>query len=215
MSCEQYDFDFAGKRLSSGITIWQDIRDDTTCVYIETDVAIRGLHLNLIGPQKSVPIQAGAPELDMVHGQTGDTLKVGLVDLDGPGVVEPGTQLLLRAAGRYEVALAQAASLNHRTLSLAVKSGNPSLPTRYELSHNYPNPFNPTTTIEFALPRAGHVELTVYNVLGQVVTSLMDEDLPAGYHSVTWEASRYASGVYFYRLKAGDYVRTRKMMLLK
>ncbi len=94
------------------------------------------------------------------------------------------------------------------------------VPDAYELRQNYPNPFNPSTQIEFDLPTAGEVRLDVFNSLGQIVCNLINEPLEAGTHMVTWNArsssgSAVASGVYFYRLVAGDYVATRKMMLLR
>ena len=89
------------------------------------------------------------------------------------------------------------------------------LPTEYSLSNAYPNPFNPTTTIEYSLPISGNVSLIVYNLLGQKVAKLLSEPQQPGYHSVTWDASSMASGIYFYRLQAGDFVQTRKMVLLK
>jgi hypothetical protein len=90
------------------------------------------------------------------------------------------------------------------------------LPLCYELNQNYPNPFNPTTTIEFSLPKKSKVEIDIFNLLGQKVNSLIeDKILEPGYHSVTWDASGVASGVYFYRLQAGDFVQTRRMTLLK
>ncbi len=89
------------------------------------------------------------------------------------------------------------------------------LPEEFSLSQNYPNPFNPTTTIEYSLPKAGDVSLKVYNLTGQEVALLINDKMPAGNHTVSWDASGSASGVYFYRLQAGDFVKTRKMVLLK
>ena len=89
------------------------------------------------------------------------------------------------------------------------------LPTQYSLSQNYPNPFNPTTTINFALPKAGDVSLVVYDILGRKVAELINGNLAAGYHTINFNASNYASGVYFYRLQAGNFVSVKKLMLLK
>lgn len=89
------------------------------------------------------------------------------------------------------------------------------IPFTYKLSHNYPNPFNPVTTIQYALPAAGDVLLTIYNLRGQEVARLVNEVQQVGYHKVTWDASSLASGIYFYRLQAGDFVKTKKMILLK
>jgi hypothetical protein len=89
------------------------------------------------------------------------------------------------------------------------------LPQGYSLAQNYPNPFNPTTAIQFTLPKAAQVRLTVYNVLGQEVATLVNGNLTAGIHSVNFDGSRLASGVYLYKIAAGDFVSTRKMVLLK
>ncbi len=85
----------------------------------------------------------------------------------------------------------------------------------YKLEQNYPNPFNPVTNIKFYLPKAEKVELTVYNMLGQKVKSLINENRSAGYHTVTFDASNLASGVYVYVLKAGNVKLSKKMTLLK
>jgi hypothetical protein len=87
--------------------------------------------------------------------------------------------------------------------------------TRYQLHQNYPNPFNPSTTIEFSLPRSGHVTLKVFNILGEVVATLVNEELNVWTYTTQWNAADAASGVYFYRLQAGDFVDTKKLLLLK
>jgi hypothetical protein len=89
------------------------------------------------------------------------------------------------------------------------------LPNEYSLSQNYPNPFNPTTTIEFSLRQDGRTTLEVFNILGQVVATLIDENLKAGAYQVRFNASVLPSGVYFYRLRSGEFVGIKKMMLLK
>ncbi len=89
------------------------------------------------------------------------------------------------------------------------------MPTAYGLDQNYPNPFNPTTTIEFALPKESHVKLEVYNVLGQRVATLVNEVRPVGYYAERFNASGLASGFYIYRISAGDFVKVRKLVLMK
>jgi hypothetical protein len=94
------------------------------------------------------------------------------------------------------------------------------LPDRFTLGQNFPNPFNPSTVIPFSLPRRAHVTLSVFNVLGQEVVRLVDRDEPAGAHQVIWDSHNgagrtVASGVYLYRLTAGTTVQTRKMLLIK
>ncbi len=101
------------------------------------------------------------------------------------------------------------------TPSVGVEGGPPQLPRVYSLSQNYPNPFNPTTTIHFELPKSGHVTLTVFNILGQQTLSVVNEKKEAGTYNVTIDGSRMASGVYFYRLMAGSFSQTKKMLLVK
>jgi hypothetical protein len=96
-----------------------------------------------------------------------------------------------------------------------VATSSESIPMEYALSQNYPNPFNPTTTINFALPKSGNVSLIVYDVLGRAVANLVNGNLNAGQHTVKFDASKLSSGVYFYRLSAGDFVSVKKLMLLK
>ncbi|HEX2866784.1 MAG TPA: SdrD B-like domain-containing protein [Ignavibacteriales bacterium] len=89
------------------------------------------------------------------------------------------------------------------------------IPTEFTLQQNYPNPFNPSTTIEFAVPSAGQYALRVFNMLGQEVATLLDRELPIGYHMVTFDASRMPSGMYIYRLSGSNVIMTKKMMLSK
>ena len=88
-------------------------------------------------------------------------------------------------------------------------------PLAFVLNQNYPNPFNPATTIAYAVPEAREVQLTVYNVLGQRVALLVNAFQPSGTYNVQFDASRYASGMYFYQLRAGDFVQTKSMILIK
>ncbi len=88
-------------------------------------------------------------------------------------------------------------------------------PEVFRLSQNYPNPFNPTTNISFNLPSTNNVDLKVYNLLGQEVATLINGRLNSGNHTIKFDASRLASGVYIYRLISGDYSQTKKMMLIK
>jgi subtilisin-like proprotein convertase family protein len=85
----------------------------------------------------------------------------------------------------------------------------------YSLSQNYPNPFNPATTIKWQIPEAGLVTLKVYDVLGNEITTLVNEEKPAGISELRWNAENLPSGVYFYQLKAGEFIQTKKMLLIK
>ena len=96
-----------------------------------------------------------------------------------------------------------------------VAEDNSLVPAEYSLYQNYPNPFNPSTTIRFAIPKASNVSLTVYNVLGQKIDALLNKELSAGTYNIIFDASKFSSGIYFYTLKAGNYLLTKKMILLK
>ncbi len=90
-----------------------------------------------------------------------------------------------------------------------------SVPTKFALRQNYPNPFNPVTVIRYELPTASVVKLQVFDVLGRVVATLLNEKRDAGIYEVPFNAGSLSSGTYFYRLQAGSFVETKKMMLVK
>jgi len=94
-----------------------------------------------------------------------------------------------------------------------VKSKN--IPEQFSLLQNYPNPFNPTTVIEFTLPKETNVKLKIFNILGKEISTLVEQKLKAGIYKYNWNASNYSTGVYFYQLKAGNVIITKKMLLLK
>ncbi len=96
-----------------------------------------------------------------------------------------------------------------------IDSKIPTRPVRYTLSQNYPNPFNPSTTIEFTLPKSEFVTLKVYSILGEDITTLVNNKLQAGNHTYEFDGNNLASGVYIYRIEAGKYQQVKKMVLLK
>jgi len=89
------------------------------------------------------------------------------------------------------------------------------VPAEFLLSQNYPNPFNPNTQIEYSIPKSSQVIVKIFNTLGEEIETLVNEEKPVGTYEVNWNAANLPSGVYFYRLQAGDFVQTRKMILLK
>ncbi|HKI77456.1 MAG TPA: T9SS type A sorting domain-containing protein [Ignavibacteriaceae bacterium] len=96
-----------------------------------------------------------------------------------------------------------------------VQVTKPGIPSGYLLSQNYPNPFNPATIIDYEIPKSAFVTLSIYNVLGQEIARLVNEELSAGFYSVNFNAANLASGIYFYRIQAADFVSFKKMMLMK
>ncbi len=85
----------------------------------------------------------------------------------------------------------------------------------YSLSNNYPNPFNPTTTIEFSIPNTSFVTLKVLNMLGEEITTLLNEEKPSGKYKVEFNGDGLSSGVYFYKLQSGDFINIKNMILMK
>jgi hypothetical protein len=106
-------------------------------------------------------------------------------------------------------------SLHYTKVGTGVSSVEEGVPGIYALSQNYPNPFNPSTTIEYALPYRSHVTLTVFNTLGQLVAMMVNGEVDAGHHTVQFDGSGLASGVYLYKMQAGNFVQTRKLLLVR
>jgi len=98
------------------------------------------------------------------------------------------------------------------TSAVETSSNNPD---KFNLFQNYPNPFNPTTKIKFTIPQTGFTSLKVYDVLGKEITTLVNEELSAGEYEVDFDANTLTSSVYFYRLRAGEFIQTKKMILIK
>jgi hypothetical protein len=132
-----------------------------------------------------------------LHGQSvAATLVIGNRELPMTSsgiatVLSPQEQLMMKLGGRRE------------------------LPMEYALRQNYPNPFNPSTTIKYDLPKDSRVSLKIYDMLGREVATLVNGDQKAGFKSAEWNATGFASGVYFYRIQASDYVATKKLVLMK
>jgi hypothetical protein len=156
-------------------------------------------------------IGAGAKAMDMQFKQTGNELRVLIFNI-GKGSITAGNSTLLTIPvdGTIDLREAEVADYLGRPMKVTTEA----VPTVFELAQNYPNPFNPRTTVQFSLPVASEWSLTIYNVLGQVVDRFNGNDQP-GIIKVQWDASTYASGVYFYRLKAGSFTQAKKMILLK
>lgn len=104
---------------------------------------------------------------------------------------------------------------NEATISLVSIKENEELPTEYSLSQNYPNPFNPTTKIKFALPQTAKTKISIYDLLGKELETLLNNELQPGYYEINFNADIYPSGIYFYRIQSGNFIQTKKMILMK
>jgi hypothetical protein len=110
----------------------------------------------------------------------------------------------IQQAGKVRVSIVPVGIIQHSEIAM-----------RYELLQNYPNPFNPSTSIKFSIPEKKHTDLSIYNVLGKKVDNVVSEILNTGSYEVNWNAGDLPSGVYFYTLRAGNYSKSQKMVLLK
>ena len=133
------------------------------------------------------------------------------------GINSEGEVLTLIFEGNTEINLSTADVRNILNGPMAVKiSGSDELvPAEFALMQNYPNPFNPSTTINYSLPTQAMVEISIFNALGENVATLVNEIKEAGNYTVEFNAAGYSSGIYFYQIKANDFVSVKKMILMK
>jgi len=178
-----------------------------TLEIIKTDMPVGALALTVEG--NVIPVlEENAEAMDMNYNFDGKNTRILVYSSEGNAFLKTGGVLSLnQPVNIIEIDLG-----SYDGFVMTAKMNT--LPEHYELKQNYPNPFNPVTLIEFALPEAGKWDLVVFNILGQVVKTWSEES-QAGYIKIEWDASEYASGVYFYRLRAGEFSDTRKMVLLK
>jgi hypothetical protein len=123
--------------------------------------------------------------------------------------------MFVQVAESKEVLQARMIPINEVGNPTSVIAGTGDIPSSLQLYQNYPNPFNPSTVIRYAISEHTHTRLSIYNTMGQEMVTLVKEVREAGYHEITFNASHLPSGVYIYRLQAGEYVQSRKMLYLK
>lgn len=200
----------------------QIVANDTTIIILKSDRQLRGIQLDLVGPRLGDVTRLTGSEFDMPHHQTDSTTVVGILDLDGDYVLPPGETPLLKLPGKHLITYALASDMTHHAIILGVKveNGQPDLPEAFALYPNYPNPFNPATVIGFDVPHRSHVKLEIFNILGQRVNVLRDEEMAPGHYDIYWPGTNdrnkpVATGVYFYRLQTEEFIDTRKMILIK
>lgn len=215
---------------NEGVTLKQVNFENTRVDYFDLKIAninnekrqvIIGL-VTQISPEAKPMLKEGTgPIANLVFEVTNPN--VTEVDLEAVKLENPNhSPMFVYHSMKDGVGIHTKVDLNFERTSLSVNGSTSSsgLPTEFALGQNYPNPFNPTTDINFALPSAADVELSVYNLLGQKVTTLVNGSMPAGNHTVTWDGTsesggQVASGIYFYRISAGSFNETKKMMMLK
>ena len=209
-------------RAADEIGVSLEYVDGFSTVSLNSPIDLRGIQLELKGRGQGAPENLLGDRFDLVHGRDGWTVKMGILDLDGGEIIEKGNRAIVRLDGEYTLKSAQVAdpAANSITPVLGSVVTNDNLPSEYGLCQNFPNPFNPRTSISFALPKATQTRLEIFNLLGQRVVTLIDTRLEAGRHAVDWEGcdgsgTSVASGVYFYRLETPQFTASKKMLLLK
>jgi len=225
-----------------------DLATGDTLRLSSSHIGISNITVNLLNNQFYASfftaIGAGKDKLYKVNPYTGDTILVGKT---GFGIAT--NALVFDKTGNLYGATGTASALNNLikidTLTgvgtivgstafknvtgltvlydktTSVENGKPSeTPSDFVVKQNYPNPFNPSTTIEYSLPVSANVRITVYNLLGEIVSNLVNTDMSAGVHRITWDASKYTSGTYFYEIRANgsngrNYTQIKKMIFMK
>jgi hypothetical protein len=202
---------FEGTRSEGFDFKWANIDNDNNTVVI-------GLIPMIYGDNSDLEAGSG-PIANLVFSV--DDLSVKEIELEATSMEKPQHRMML-VYNDFSKGMAEAKELEHEFsgISASLQSAGSTLPISFSLKQNAPNPFNPTTRIDYDIPKATHVRLEVFNVLGQRVTTLVDEYQEAGSKSVTWDGrdrsgSAVASGVYFYHIDAGEFSETLKMMMLK
>jgi len=174
------------------------------------------LYITVFLTQDTVGIGAGAIVLDGAASYTEFGVPIALINQGTPNLCYIIIEMI-NPIGGIIVTLGSEMYIDDLQLSMDMVSDveDEFQPLVFKLDQNYPNPFNPSTTISYQLPTSGQVTLKVYNILGDEVASLINEEKPAGSYEVKFDASQLSSGIYFYKLQTGSFIETKKMMLLK
>lgn len=187
-----------------------------TTFELRSSVDIHGLQIKTTGRVEPDAILCNNMQI-FTNNPDAHSSNILLIDMNGHGFISAGNTILLEAQGNIKPL--EIAAFDHLGTRLPVKilnlTSSEALPAKFRLYQNNPNPFNPGTGIPFSLPVATDVRLEVYNIAGQVVETLVDGYLEAGTHVVTWDGSKAGSGIYFYRINAGEFSDSKKMVLLK
>lgn len=205
----------------SEATLRSEYDGRNTTMFLASESPIRAVQMELAAETPVRPLNLLSGSMDMFQGPIGHQATVILIDTKGKSVLK-GEVALLRVPGKVEIIKGTLANSDHITIMPRISNviQDLSLPSTLSLGQNYPNPFNPTTQFEFALPKGSDVKVAVYNVTGQEVRILLDGYAQAGRHTLTWDSKDNAgnpvsSGMYLYRITAGEFSMTKKMMLLK
>lgn len=193
--------------------------DGKSRIVINSTEELIGLEMELTAANsEKVNVINMVKSMQLYHSQNDDKITLAILDIEGRQILAPGGHVVLEIDGPVEIKHVLGSNPHAEAVNLGIIKADKTanlIPEEFSLGQNHPNPFNPITEIGFSLPVACQVSLDIYNIAGQKVASVADGQFEAGNHSVIWDATEQASGIYFYRLRAGEFVETRKMMLLK
>lgn len=212
--------------ISTASTSGEDIHEIAVNLDASSDSRAVQLDFAITGDVRNIQIKSNVSDLQLFSSEVDGGYRMGLIDLTGTATIPSGNAQIavITYEGDGELSVSSAIVVDNDATEMNVEITNSKLetvlPTEYSLGQNQPNPFNPSTDISFSLPIAGQVKLVVYNILGAEVATLVDEVRSAGVHRVSWNGTnssgqQVASGIYLYRLTAGDFAATKKMLLLK
>lgn len=199
-------------RMDDGFVYFYKIEDSTDCFAFRFDLPHQTNYYNCVGYDLFVlhhgMISLG-PYLAIIdsvqeHWPYRFSKKLGVIEYFKGGIIEI----------TYELRGCKISGEIFGNLLVSVDNGN-NLINQFNLNQNYPNPVNPTTKIKYSIPKTSKVKLTVFDVLGVGIETLVNEEEPVGIYEVSWNANGLPSGIYFYQLRAGEFVDTKKMMLLR
>ncbi|MEE9443928.1 MAG: right-handed parallel beta-helix repeat-containing protein [candidate division Zixibacteria bacterium] len=203
------------------VALTQQYYGDKSVIQIESSIDVYGLQLS-VECDPNIQLVNLTRKTQIYYGRTHDISHIGVLDINGIGKIPSGKiQSILEFNGRVEVVTAEASDEYGNNLVVEIsKSLSNLLPTSYSLDQNYPNPFNPGTDIRFSLPEAGHVQLSIFNIAGQKIKTLINEYQENGTHTVYWNGkdqsnNNVSSGIYLYKIQVNDFADTKKMILLK
>ncbi len=193
--------------LSDGIVVWQKILYslDTCGFTVSSNLTVKD-HYYVIGFSNY--------RMWIINRDNGQQLYNEYGIISPVKILESGDNKLyyLVKAGQQTYALYELVNFNS---IVSVKKDKPDTPDKFLVMQNYPNPFNPSTIIKYSIPKSENVILKIYDVLGRQIQALVNEQKPAGNYQVEFDGSNLPSSVYFYQIRVGSYIETRKMLLLK
>ncbi len=190
-------------------------------IVVNSDVPLSIVQLNLAGADDT-KLSSTISGLQTWGTLTEGEGIIGIFDPTGKIQIGRGINIVLKSSSELEIRSAFACNINGDLVSLAIgkKGAGLGLPDHFALEQNYPNPFNPSTTISYDLPQISQVRIEIFNMLGQLVKTLIDKQQEAGSYQTIWDGQdenghRVSSGIYFYKIVASEQIKTKKMILIK